>query len=394
MPQKIESLDLTAARCLPQDSSRALLLGRVWRDDIDTGPSVVLIEGSKVFDITAFAPTMSQLLNQKSPVASLQALPRDKPLQDIDALLANTEAGSGDRFIAPCDLQSIKACGVTFVDSLLERVVEERAQGDRSKAHLIRQSIVDCIGADIANVEPGSDQALKVKEVLKKQGMWSQYLEVGLGPDAEVFTKSQPMSAVGLGADLGLHRESSWNNPEPELVLAVNNRGEILGACLGNDVNLRDVEGRSALLLGRAKDNNASCVLGPFIRLFDQHFSLNDVRRLEVGLRVRGAEGYLLEASSDMGRISRDVENLVGQVISEHHQYPDGFMLFTGTMYAPIEDRFEQGDGFSHLAGDIVEISNKRLGRLVNRVGYSDEVAPWTFGVGSLMNNLARRGYL
>src|SRR5690606_27366505 len=105
-------------------------------------------------------------------------------------------------------------------------------------------------------------------------GVWSQYLEVAIGKDAEIFTKTQPMASVGFGAQIGIHPESHWNNPEPEVVLAVARTGKIRGATLGNDVNLRDYEGRSALLLGEAKDQNASCAIGPFIRLFDETFSL------------------------------------------------------------------------------------------------------------------------
>lgn len=386
------TLRLNKSRCLPDDADKAILLGRVWEQG--AGPCLVVLRDDQVLDITALGPTMSQLLNREDLLDAVQQFKASRALGTVDWLLANTERASGTRFLAPCDLQSIKACGVTFVDSLLERVVEERALGDRNKAREIRQSIVDCIGSDIANVEPGSKNAMKVKAVLQAQGMWSQYLEVGLGPDAEVFTKSQPMSAVGLGAELGLHPSSSWNNPEPELVLAVNCRGQIVGASLGNDVNLRDVEGRSALLLGKAKDNNASCVVGPFIRLFDENFSLNDARQLQVQLGIRGGDGFSLSASSEMQRISRDVEKLVAQVIGSHHQYPDGFVLFTGTMYAPIEDRFEEGGGFSHLGGDIVEIYTPSLGMLANRVGRCDEVSPWTFGIGSLMQNLAARGFL
>jgi fumarylacetoacetate (FAA) hydrolase family protein len=386
------TLSLDKSRCLPEDAHSALLLGRLWEDN--AGPCLVLIRGDEALDVTALGPTMSQLLNREDLQSALQNFEATRSLGNLDDLLTNTERGVGTRFLAPCDLQSIKACGVTFVDSLLERVVEERALGDRNKARAIRQSIVDCIGPDIANVEPGSENAMKVKAVLQEQGMWSQYLEVGLGPDAEVFTKSQPMSAVGLGAELGLHPNSSWNNPEPELVLAVNCRGQIVGASLGNDVNLRDVEGRSALLLGQAKDNNASCVVGPFIRLFDETFSLDDARQIQVQLNIHGSDGFTLSASSEMQRISRDVEKLVAQVIGSHHQYPDGFVLFTGTMYAPIEDRFEEGGGFSHLGGDIVEIYTPKLGMLANRVGRCDEVSPWTFGIGSLMQNLAARGFL
>lgn len=385
-------MELNSRRCLPHDAHQALLIGRAWRDQ--HGPCVVLIDNDHVFDITASCPTTSFLINSPNIHELLANAPRDACLGEVDTLLANTTAAQGNYFLAPCDLQSIKACGVTFIESLLERVVEERALGDSNKANAIRQSIIDSIGADIKSIKPGSDAAKQLKELLHAKGMWSQYLEVGLGPDAEVFTKSQPMSAIGTGADIGLHKDSNWNNPEPELVMCVNQEGGIVGASLGNDVNLRDIEGRSALLLGRAKDNNASCVIGPFIRLFDQHFSLDTVRQAEVELNIIGADNYCLSAVSHMNKISRDVEDLVRQVIGKHHQYPDGFMLFTGTMYAPIEDRFGDGRGFTHLSNDIVQIYNRHLGSLINRVGYSDEVTPWTFGIGSLIKNLSGRGYL
>lgn len=381
-------------QCLPEDYERALLVGRVWRDADLPGPCIVLLRNRQVIDISTLAPTISMLLNTPDLLATLQSTARLPLLCDIDELLRNTELGCGTRLLAPCDLQSIKACGVTFVDSLLERIVEERAEGDRQRAREIRASIVDSIGPDIAQVRPGSAEAAKVKAVLQSQGLWSQYLEVGLGPDAEVFTKSQPMSAVGLGAEIGIHAQSQWNNPEPELVLAVNARGEVVGATLGNDVNLRDVEGRSALLLGKAKDNNASCAIGPFIRLFDEHFTLEQAGDTRVDLNIVGEDGFELASHSHTSRISRPLESLVKQVISRDHQYPDGFMLFTGTMYAPIEDRFEAGSGFSHRRGDRVAISSPTLGALINRVEHCHQAAPWSFGIGELMRNLAARDLL
>ena len=294
-------------------------------------------------------------------------------------------------FLAPCDLAAIKAAGVTFVSSMLERVIEEQARGDPAKAEAVRKAVVAIIGDDLSRVRPGSPEAARLKDALIAQRVWSQYLEVGIGPDAEIFTKSQPMSAVGTGADIGIHPKSEWNNPEPEIVLAVNSRGRIAGATLGNDVNLRDFEGRSALLLGKAKDNNASCAIGPFIRLFDERFGIDDVRRAKLAMRVDGPEGFTLDGESSMAMISRDPEDLVAQAIGPNHQYPDGFVLFLGTMFAPTKDRHAPGQGFTHAVGDIVTVATPALGALVNRVERSDRIAPWTLGASALMRNLARR---
>jgi len=295
--------------------------------------------------------------------------------------------------LAPIDLQVIKAAGVTFVRSLLERVIEERAKGVPGKAQAIREELAARIGTDIRKVVPGSPEAAKLKEALIADGLWSQYLEVAIGPDAEVFTKTAVLASVGWGADVGVRSDSGWNNPEPEIVLVVNGKGRILGAALGNDVNLRDFEGRSALLLGKAKDNNASCAIGPFVRLFDETFTMDDVRGAEIDLVIEGPEGYRLEGHSSMAQISRDPEELVRQARSEHH-YPDGFALFLGTLFAPVQDRDEPGRGFTHKVGDIVTISTPKLGTLVNRVTTSDLAPAWTFGIGALMRNLAGRGLL
>ena len=385
---------LTLARCLPEDRERALLVGRVWQPAVE-GPVLVRIDGDEVRDLSAVAATASGLLDLDDPVARIHAagpLPQLAPVADV---LANSAAGHRNPrapwFLAPCDLQAIKASGVTFVSSMLERVIEEAAGGDASKAESVRASIVAVIGDDLARIRPGSSEAARLKEVLLRQHMWSQYLEVGIGPDAEIFTKSQPMSAVGTGADIGIHPRSEWNNPEPEIVLAVDSRGRTVGATLGNDVNLRDFEGRSALLLGKAKDNNASCAIGPFIRLFDEHFGIDDVRRAELAMRVDGADGFVLEGVSSMRRISRDPLDLVSHAIGPCHQYPDGLVLFLGTMFAPTKDRLAPGQGFTHVVGDIVTVATPKLGALVNRVDHSDRIAPWTFGAGALMQNLARR---
>jgi fumarylacetoacetate (FAA) hydrolase family protein len=387
---------LTVARCLPEDRDRALLVGRAWLPVVD-GPAVVCVREDAVLDVSRVAATMAALLDLADPAAAIRAAAAPR-IAALDAMLANSAWNARDPalpwFLAPCDLQAIKASGVTFVSSMLERVIEEQARGDPAKAEVVRKAIVAVIGDDLASVRPGSPEAARLKDVLIGQHAWSQYLEVGIGPDAEIFTKSQPMSAVGLGAEIGIHPKSEWNNPEPEIVLAVNSRGEAVGATLGNDVNLRDFEGRSALLLGKSKDNNASCAIGPFIRLFDDAFTMDDVRRCELAMRVDGPEGFVLEGSSSMAMISRDPLDLVGQAIGANHQYPDGFVLFLGTMFAPTKDRHGPGQGFTHMLGDIVTVATPRLGALVNRVNRSDRVAPWTFGARALAENLARRGLL
>ncbi|NHZ96052.1 fumarylacetoacetate hydrolase family protein [Massilia sp. CCM 8734] len=376
---------------LPVDAERALLVGRAWR--AGAGPSVVVVRDGHVIDISAHAATMAELLERADAPEIARNAPGDS-LGTLDELLANAKT-EGTRLLAPNDLQAIKACGVTFAVSLLERVIEEQAKGDPARAGELRGAMQECIGDDLSAIEPGSPAADKLKLDLIARGLWSPYMEVGIGPDAEVFSKSQPMSAVGFGADVGLHPDSKWNNPEPEIVLAVNSRGEVRGASLGNDVNLRDIEGRSALLLGKAKDNNASCAIGPFIRLFDQHFTIDTIRNAEVSMLIEGADDdFRLAGASRMREISRDPLELVGQVWGKHHQYPDGFMLFLGTMFSPIKDRDAAGGGFTHHLGDRVSISTPSLGTLVNEVQRSDQVAPWTFGVRALFDNLARRGLL
>ncbi|MFQ6705328.1 fumarylacetoacetate hydrolase family protein, partial [Bordetella pertussis] len=257
----------------------------------------------------------------------------------------------------------------------------------------VRERIAGLIGTDLSQLRPGSPEAARLKAVLWARGMWSPYLEVGLGPDAEVFSKAPPMASVGYGSWIGLLPESEWNNPEPEIVLAVDARGQAVGATLGNDVNLHDVEARSALLQNRAKDNNGSCAMGPFVRLFDASYGLGDVRRADVRLRIEGQEdGFVLDATSHMREISRDPLELVRQTCGGHHQYPDGFMLFLGTMFSPTQDRAAAGRGFTHRPGDLVRIASPRLGALVNRVGLATAIAPWTFGVRALYANLRRRG--
>jgi len=381
---------------LPDDLQNALLVGRVWRTaaskGAQTGPAVVAVRRGRVIDITRHAPTVSDLFERDGLLAIVKNA-EGEDLGDVAQLVA----GGIDalQLLAPCDLQAIKACGVTFAVSLLERVIEEQAKGDPGRASTLRQQLQDSIGGNLSEIKPGSEAAMRLKAELTGRGLWSQYMEVGIGPDAEVFTKSQPMSAVGHGAEVGLHPASHWNNPEPEIVLAVNSRGQVVGATLGNDVNLRDIEGRSALLLGKAKDNNGSCAIGPFIRLFDNSFSMDTLRQAEVGMLIEGFDdGFQLEGKSRMREISRDPLDLVGQTCGAHHQYPDGFMLFLGTMFSPIKDRDAAGGGFTHHAGDRVSISTPSLGTLVNTVQRSDEIEPWTFGVRALYKNLAQRGLL
>ena len=383
--------------CLPEDAERAMLVGRAWVPGDHPGPSPVIIRGADVVDISDTFPTMSELLNTESIESKMDDLNGTK-IGVIDSLLENSVWHSQDKkhpyLLAPVDLQAVKACGVTFAQSMLERVIEERAKGDPSAAQGIRNDIQKAIGLNLESIIPGSSEAEQLKEVLIKKDMWSQYLEVGIGPDAEVFTKAQPMSVMGIGAQIGILEKSEWNNPEPEITLAVNARGKILGATLGNDVNLRDIEGRSALLLGKAKDNNASAAIGPFIRLFDENFSLDDVRMAELSLTVRGLDQFTLHGRSSMSKISRDVADLVDETIGRHHQYPDGFCLMTGTLFAPSEDRDKIGGGFTHKVGDIVQISTPTLGALVNEVELSENIEPWEFGAGALMKNLAARGLL
>ncbi len=391
-------MSLNFQHTLPDDAAAACLVGRIWQSGI--GPTVVAHHEGGLYDLSRFAPTVSQLLELENSAAAVRSALVNAPrVAAFDAVLANSDESTRDPtepwLLAPCDLQVIKASGVTFVSSLLERVIEEQARGDASKAQGIRESLTGIIGDNLADLVPGSAQAERVKQVLIAQGAWSQYLEVGIGPDAEIFTKAPLLSAVGIGAHIGIHPKSVWNNPEPEIVLAVNSRGATVGATLGNDVNLRDFEGRSALLLGKAKDNNASCAIGPFIRLFDQAFGIADVRQAELAMRVDGAaDNFTMHGSSSLSKISRDPLDLVAQASGENHQYPDGFMLFLGTMFAPTQDRHGPGLGFTHVVGDRVHISTAKLGTLVNRVDYSDRIAPWNFGVTALMLNLARRGLL
>jgi fumarylacetoacetate (FAA) hydrolase family protein len=389
-------LRLNTSTTLPIDHADAALAGRVWRPELG-GPSVAAVRMDGVYDITVTAPTMTALCDMADPAATLRAA-KGEHFSSLEAILVNTPEATRDAtkpwLLAPIDLAAVKAAGVTFARSMVERVIEEQAKGAPEKAHGIRETIAKRLGGDLRNLKPGSKEALALKAELIKAGAWSQYLEVGIGEDAEIFTKAQPMSAVGHGMQAGLHPRSTWNNPEPEVVLVVASTGKIVGATLGNDVNLRDFEGRSALLLSKAKDNNASAAVGPFVRFFDAKFSLDTVRAIDVSLEVTGLEGFRMRGVSSMREIARDPADLVAEMLGKTHQYPDGAVLYLGTMFAPSEDRGEKGMGFTHKVGDVVTISAPALGALTNVMAHADQCAPWTFGVAALMQNLAKRKLL
>jgi fumarylacetoacetate (FAA) hydrolase family protein len=414
---------------LPADWREARLLGRL---QLPEGPTPVLIEKGRVYDVSKSVPTVAEAIanlgkldaRRARDLGPLDALPISAPANSGGAIPnassgrgasqaiggpasasapvaadsgTNARGASGSaavEILSPIDFQVIKASGVTFAISALERVIDERSRGNFALAEQIRSNLSAKVGTDALSVEPGSEAASRLKEALIAEGLWSQYLEVAIGPDAEVFTKAPVLSSVGWGAKVGIRSDSLWNNPEPEIVLAVDPAGTIVGAALGNDVNLRDIEGRSALLLGKAKDNTASCAIGPFIRLFDGTFTLDHVREAVVELRIEGPEGFRLSGRSTMKDISRDPVDLVAQTVNSNHQYPDGFVLFLGTLFAPVEDRDEPGRGFTHKVGDVVRVSSAKLGTLVNTVVTCDTAPPWTVGITALMRNLASRGLL
>jgi fumarylacetoacetate (FAA) hydrolase family protein len=381
----------------PVVPAEGVLLGRA-RVPGFAYPRLVTARNDEVYDITSkTAPTSRDVCELDDP-AGYVAAAEGTWLGSLQTVLANSWSGKTNpkeaSLLSPIDLQAVKAAGVTFVVSLLERVIEEQARGDKAKADALRKDILTLVGTDLSQLEPGSPAAMEVKKTLIERGVWSQYLEVGIGPDAEIFTKCQPMASVGYGADVGILPISEWNNPEPEVAMVVNSRGKIIGATLGNDVNLRDVEGRSALLLGKAKDNNASASLGPFIRLFDGQFTLDTVKQADIALSVVGEDGFELTGVSNMSQISRSPEALVGAAIGDHHQYPDGFVIYLGTMFAPVKDRGGAGKGFTHKMGDIVSIATPSLGTLSNTVRLATDCPPWSYGASHLMRDLAKVGLL
>jgi fumarylacetoacetate (FAA) hydrolase family protein len=385
---------------LPASASEAALVGRLW--DPGRGPRLVAVAGEGLVDVTSLGPTMADLAERADPATDVLERAGDAPGWSLAEVLGSTAAEADRRrgaaghlelerpvLLSPVDLQVIKAAGVTFVRSMVERVIEERVGGDMSRAAEIRAQLDGSIGRSISDVKPGSEEAFAVLAVMRENGLWSQYLQVGLGAHPEVFTKAPLLSSVGHGWDIGIAGISTWNNPEPELALVIDRDGTPKGATLGNDANLRDIEGASALLLPLAKDNNASASLGPFVRLFDSAFRLDDAASTTITMRIEGTDGFVLQATAPQGDISRPVSELVAHTLNRRHQYPDGVVLYCGTPFAPTEDRDAPGMGFTHHDGDLVSIGSPALGTLVNRVTPSEQAPVWHHGVRDLFRALA-----
>ena len=371
-------------------------VGRVL-DPAVGGPAPVRIDADGVHDLSRTFATMRAITESEDPASAVWNTPGER-LCSVDELVENSwHRGSRSdraRLLCPFDLHAIKAAGVTFVTSMIERVIEERALGDMASAAAVRIALAHLVEGTLASLRPGSPEAAEVRRVLIAEGLWSQYLEVGIGPDAEIFTKAPVLASVGYGAQVGILESSAWNNPEPEMVIAVSSSGGAVGASLGNDVNLRDIEGRSALLLPRAKDNNASCAIGPWIRLFDETYGLDDAANATIELTVSGTDDFALEAHAHVSEISRSIPELVSQLIGPHHQYPDGAALFLGTPFAPVMDRDSLGAGFTHHVGDVATIATASIGALINEVDTSENCPPWRYGLHDFMFDLARRGLL
>jgi len=384
---------LTAAQVLPSDGYAGTLVGRALFPGVFPGPCVVAIREDGVHNISGTVPTMAQLLNAPNPLATLQrALRNCVYLGPLESLLENSTPSTHDPLkpylLTPIDLQAVKAVGLTFVNGLLQRFADDNG-GAATVAKMEKAA-----GVALGKILPGSEEAARLRTALMEDGLWNDTLEVGFGPDVELFTKAQPLSAVGTGAEIAVLPTSKQTFAEPEVVLMLNADGKICGATLGCDMTARDVEARSLLLLGRAKDQNATCAVGPFIRLFDQTFSLPNVQGMNLTYAFEGADDAVFTDTGSMDQIGRGLITLARQVVNEHHGYPDGVALFTGCMFKAPSSRGASDTPFTHQVGDVVIIKASPLGTLINRVNTTDKVRPWSFGMSDLMANLANRQLL